>query len=115
MHSVSFKGFVINHSGLRDYITTHLNSNCALFYNKALKIEIYFLNKTYLPAGTTPLGYVKADLPEHDFPLIASWKPVLQEHVNEPTVLVQVCSQPEVPLVHSSMSVTNHYISCHNT
>jgi hypothetical protein len=33
----SFKCFVINHSGL-------LNSNRALFYNNALRIDIYFLS-----------------------------------------------------------------------
>ena len=30
--------------GLRDYITAHLNSIRALFYNKATKIEIHFQN-----------------------------------------------------------------------
>jgi hypothetical protein len=30
--------------GLRDYISTHLNSNSALFYKKAHKSDIYFLN-----------------------------------------------------------------------
>ena len=29
--------------GLRDYITVHVNSNSALFDNKALTIEIHFL------------------------------------------------------------------------
>jgi hypothetical protein len=34
--------------GLRDYITMHLNSNRALFYNNAHKIDIFFLNIMFL-------------------------------------------------------------------
>ena len=48
MHGLSFKCFVINHSGLyclRDYIAVYLNSNRALFYNEALKI---YFSRTFL-------------------------------------------------------------------
>jgi hypothetical protein len=43
---LSFRWFVINHLYyiILNYIPVQLKSNCALFYNNTLTIDIYFLN-----------------------------------------------------------------------
>ena len=55
---------------LRDYITTHMNSNRALFYNKALKIENFSQTKN------SKLRYIfkiKSKTPAEDQPLNYNW------------------------------------------
>lgn len=48
--------------------------------------------------------YVTVSLPSHDLPFAASVYPLLQEHAEDPKVLEHTCSQPDVPMEHSSIS-----------